>query len=132
MFRLRRVSTFLHRLLHGGAVGPDQVLEHLQVCCTEDQVFEVVARNKAKLNVEHVSSAVKVLWELEKIKPQITRTVDVTRRHPQFLTLQVLAENNISYMDDSTLVETLYNFLRYRVIYKTSDSRLSVKYLLTR
>lgn len=117
MFRLRRVSTFLHRFLYGGSVSRDQVLEHLQVCSTEDQVFDVVGRNKAKLKVEHVSSAVGMLWQLQKEKPQILRTVDLIRSHPQFLTLRVLAENKISNMDDSMLVDTLYSFLRYAVIY---------------
>lgn len=113
MFRLRRVRTFLHRLLYEGSASRDQVLEHLKVCSTEDQVFDVVGRNKAKLKVEHVSSAVGLLWQLQKEKPQILRTVDLIRSHPQFLTLRVLAENKISNMDDSMLVDTLYSFLRY-------------------
>lgn len=112
MFRLRRVSTLFHRLLYGGSVSRDQVLEHLQVCSTEDQVFDLVGRNKAKLKVEHVSSAVGMLWQLQKEKPHILRT-DLTRSHPQFLTLRVLAENKISNMEDSMLIDTLYNFLRY-------------------
>lgn len=123
MFRLRRVSTFLRRLLHGGSTSRDQVLEHLQVCATEDQVFDVVGKNKAKLRVEHVSSAVGMLWELQKEKPQILRTVDLIRSHPQFLTLRVLAENKISNMDDSMLVDTLYSFLRYIELLTQSDLR---------
>lgn len=93
------------------------------MCSTEDQVFDVVGKNKAKLRVEHVSSAVGMLWELQKEKPQILRTVDLIRSHPQFLTLRVLAENKISNMEDSMLVDTLYSFLRYIELLTQSDLR---------
>ncbi|XP_076026000.1 FAST kinase domain-containing protein 1, mitochondrial [Genypterus blacodes] len=112
MFRLRCANSCIRRLFHGTAVNRDQVLEQLQVCSAEDQVFELVGRNKAKLTVEHVGCAVKMLWHFQKYKPQILRTVDFTRSHPEFLTLRVLAENKIGNMDDSVLVDTLYNFLR--------------------
>lgn len=113
MFRLRHVNSFLRRLLHGGMVCRDQVLEHLRVCSTEDQVFDVVSKNKAKLTVNHVNYAVGMLWQFQKEKPQILRTVELIQSHPQFLTLRVLAENKISHMDDSMLVDILYSFLRY-------------------
>ena len=90
----------------------DQVLEQLRVCSAEDQVFDVVGKNKAKLTVHHVSQAVGMLWQFQKEKPQILRTVELIKGHPQFLTLRVLAENKIALMDDSTLVDMLYTFLR--------------------
>ncbi len=113
MFRLRCVNSVLRRLLHGGAVNRDKVLEQLWVCSAEDQVFDVVGKNKAKLTVNHVSYAVGTLWQLQKEKPQILRTVELIKSHPQFLTLRVLAENKIGLMDDSMLVDMLYSFLRY-------------------
>lgn len=113
MFRLRCVNSFLRRLLHGGAVNRDQVLEQLRVCSTEDQVFDVVGKNKAKLTVNHVSRAVGMLWQFQKEKPQILRTVGLIKSHQQFLTLRVLAENKIAHMDDFMLVDILYSFLRY-------------------
>uniref|UniRef100_UPI0037E85AD9 FAST kinase domain-containing protein 1, mitochondrial n=1 Tax=Semicossyphus pulcher TaxID=241346 RepID=UPI0037E85AD9 len=115
MFRLRCVNSFFRRLLHGGTVNRDQVLQQLRVCSAEDQVFDVVGRNKAKLTVNHVSLAVGMLWEFQKEKPQIIRTINLIKKHPQFLTLQVLAENKIALMDDSTLVDMLYSFLRFNV-----------------
>lgn len=113
MFRLRSVSSCLRRLLHSGTANRDQVLERLEVCSIEDQVFDVVGKNKAKLTVEHVGCAVRMLWEFQKEKPQLLRTVDSIKAHPEFLTLRVLAENKIALMDDFMLVDILYAFLRY-------------------
>ncbi|KAM9347742.1 FAST kinase domain-containing protein 1, mitochondrial [Symphorus nematophorus] len=115
MFRFRCVNSCLRRLLHGGPVNRDQVLEQLRVCSAEDQLFDVVGKNKAKLTVHHVSQAVGMLWQFQKEKPQILRTVELIKGHPQFLTLRVLAENKIALMDESTLIDMLYTFLRLNV-----------------
>uniref|UniRef100_A0A3Q2TVY4 FAST kinase domains 1 n=1 Tax=Fundulus heteroclitus TaxID=8078 RepID=A0A3Q2TVY4_FUNHE len=115
MFRLQCVRPCLRRLLHQGVGSRDQVLEGLQVCSTEDQLLDAVGRNKAKLTVEHVSCAVKMLWGFQKQRPDLLRTVHLVKSHPQFLTLRVLAENKITLMDDFTLVDILYDFLRLEV-----------------
>ncbi|KAK9537588.1 hypothetical protein VZT92_005192 [Zoarces viviparus] len=115
MFRVRFVNSFLRRLLNGGPVNRDQVLEQLRVCSAEDQVFDVVGKNKAKLTVDHVGKAVGMLWQFQKEKPQLLRTVELIKSHPQFLTLRVLAENKIALMDDLMLVDMLYSFLRLNV-----------------
>lgn len=91
----------------------DPVLEQLRMCAAEDQVFDVVGKNKAKLTVDHVGQAVGMLWQFQKEKPQMLRTVELINGHPQFLTLRVLAENKISHMDNLMLVDILYSFLRY-------------------
>ncbi|XP_037343763.2 FAST kinase domain-containing protein 1, mitochondrial [Pungitius pungitius] len=115
MFRVRGVTSSLRRLLHGGALNRDPVLEQLRICSAEDQVFDVVGKNRAKLTVNHVSKAVGMLWQFQKNKPEMLRTVELIRSHPQFLTLRVLAENKIALMDDCMLVDTLYSFLRLNV-----------------
>ncbi|KAK5616889.1 hypothetical protein CRENBAI_015763 [Crenichthys baileyi] len=115
MFRLQCVRPCLRRLLHQGVRIRDQVLEGLQVCSAEDQVLDLVGKNKAKLTVEHVSCAVRMLWEFQKERPELLRTVHLIKSHPQFLTLRVLAENKIALMDDFTLVDMLYAFLRLNV-----------------
>ncbi|XP_073701230.1 FAST kinase domain-containing protein 1, mitochondrial [Garra rufa] len=115
MFRLRSFRACSRRLFHSGAVSRDQVLDQLQTCAAEDQVFDVVGRNKAKLTVNHVSYAIKRLWKFQKERPQMLRTVKQVRNHPQFLTLQVLAENKISLMDDASVVNLLYFVLRLQV-----------------
>uniref|UniRef100_A0A668AY29 FAST kinase domains 1 n=1 Tax=Myripristis murdjan TaxID=586833 RepID=A0A668AY29_9TELE len=120
MFRFRLVSSCLRRCLHGGTVNQSQVLEQLQLCSAEDQVFEVVGKNKAKLAVSHVACAVGMLWQFQKEKPQMLRTIDFIKSHPQFLTLRVLAENKITHMDDIMLVDMLYNVLRLNVDFHDS------------
>ncbi|XP_072300513.1 FAST kinase domain-containing protein 1, mitochondrial [Eucyclogobius newberryi] len=115
MLGLHSVSLCLRRLLHNKPVNRDLVLERLRVCCIEDHVFDIVGKNKAKLNVDHVSIAVGMLWQFQKEKPQLLRTVDLIKNHPQFLTLRVLAENKIAQMDSMMLIDTLYNFLRLNV-----------------
>ncbi|KAG8000677.1 FAST kinase domain-containing protein 1 [Nibea albiflora] len=90
-------------------------MEQLRVCSDEDELFDVVAKNKAKLMVTHVSQAVGMLWEFQKEKPQILRTVELIKSHPQFLTLRVLAENKIAVMDDFMLVDILYSILRLNI-----------------
>ncbi|XP_008276905.1 FAST kinase domain-containing protein 1, mitochondrial isoform X2 [Stegastes partitus] len=112
MFRLRSLNSCFRRLLHVGTVNRDQVLEQLQVCVAEDQLFDVVGKNKAKLTVDHVSCAVGLLWQFHKEKPELLRNLDLTRTHPQFLTLRVLAENKIAHMDDFMLINMLYDFMR--------------------
>ncbi|KAI7808304.1 FAST kinase domain-containing protein 1, mitochondrial [Triplophysa rosa] len=115
MFRLRSFGVHSRRLFHSGAVTRDQVLDQLQVCSTEDQVFDVVGRNKAKLSASHVGCAVGLLWQFQRERPQMLRTVELVRNHPQFLTLRVLAENKIGLMDDVSVVDMLYDVLRLNV-----------------
>ncbi|KAM6934250.1 FAST kinase domain-containing protein 1, mitochondrial [Xenentodon cancila] len=115
MFWLRSINPCLRRLLHRTVGNRDQVLERLQACSAEDQVFDVVGKNTAKLTVNHVNCAVNMLWQFQKGRPQPLRTVDLIKSHPQFLTLRVLAENKIALMDDVILLDTLYAFLRLNV-----------------
>ncbi|XP_061649600.1 FAST kinase domain-containing protein 1, mitochondrial isoform X1 [Phyllopteryx taeniolatus] len=115
MFRLQGVGFCFRRFLHKVPVNHDQVLEQLRICSAEDHVFEAVGKNKTKLTVDHVSFAVKMLWYFQKEKPQLLRTVELIKSHPQFLTLCVLAENKIALMDDFMLVDLLYSFLRLNV-----------------
>ncbi|XP_077393427.1 FAST kinase domain-containing protein 1, mitochondrial isoform X2 [Festucalex cinctus] len=115
MFRLQGARACFRRLFHKVPVTCDQVLDQLRICSAEDHVFDVVGKNKAKLNVDHVSLAVKMLWHFQKEKPDMLRTVHLIKNHPQFLTLRVLAENKIALMDDFMLVDLLYSFLRLNV-----------------
>uniref|UniRef100_A0A8C7ZUK3 FAST kinase domains 1 n=1 Tax=Oryzias sinensis TaxID=183150 RepID=A0A8C7ZUK3_9TELE len=115
MFRVRCANRCFGRLLHGAAVNKDQILERLQACSVEDELFDVVGKNKAKLTVCHVSRAVGLLWNLQKERPELLRTIGQIKNHPQFLTLRVLAENKISQMNDFMLVDILYAFLRLKV-----------------
>ncbi|XP_017547138.1 FAST kinase domain-containing protein 1, mitochondrial [Pygocentrus nattereri] len=115
MFRLRALHCYPRRVFHYGAACRDQLLGQLQACTSEDQVFDVVGKNKAKLSVSHVSCAMGLLWQFQKERPQMLRTTELIRSHPEFLTLRVLAENKIRLMEDVTVVDMLYNVLRLSV-----------------
>nr|XP_006636665.1 PREDICTED: FAST kinase domain-containing protein 1 [Lepisosteus oculatus]XP_015214322.1 PREDICTED: FAST kinase domain-containing protein 1 [Lepisosteus oculatus] len=115
MLRLRSVCRSSWRLLHPRVAGSDQVLEQLFASGSEEQVLDVVGRNKAKLSAAHVGLAVSRLWQFQKEKPQMLRTLEFTRTHPQFLALCVLAENKVEQLPDSELVDMLYNVLRLSV-----------------
>ncbi|XP_035507200.2 FAST kinase domain-containing protein 1, mitochondrial [Scophthalmus maximus] len=114
MFRLRCATSCPRRLLHVGTVNRDQVLEQLQVCPAEDQVLDVVGKNKAKLTVSHVSCALEMLCQFQRDKPLLLRTEEL-KSHPQFLTLRIMAEHKIPLMDDLMLVDMLYHILRLNV-----------------
>uniref|UniRef100_A0A8C9SJS9 FAST kinase domains 1 n=1 Tax=Scleropages formosus TaxID=113540 RepID=A0A8C9SJS9_SCLFO len=115
MLRLRALWRHPCRALHVGRANRDQILEQLRVCSAEVQVFDVVGKHKAKLGAGHVAGALGMLWQFQKEKPHILRTLEMIRTHPQFLTLCVLAENKIAVMDDSAVVDMLYNVLRLTV-----------------
>lgn len=93
----------------------DQVLDQLKVCTADRQVFDIVAKNKAKLTVDHVCCAVQLLWQFQKVPAELLSSEPSTRSHPEFLTLRVLAENKIAQMDDLVLVDMLYAFHRLKV-----------------
>ncbi|XP_038645372.1 FAST kinase domain-containing protein 1, mitochondrial isoform X3 [Scyliorhinus canicula] len=105
----------LKHLCHPLPMGCDSLLDQLGSCSTEDKIFDVVGKNKAKLSVKHVGHAINLLWQFQKERPQMLRTIDFIRKHPQFMVLRVLAENKIDLMDDETLVDMLYNALRLNV-----------------
>ncbi|XP_059198592.1 FAST kinase domain-containing protein 1, mitochondrial isoform X2 [Centropristis striata] len=115
MFRHWVGNFFLRRLFHGGPVNRDQVMKQLQCCYAEDQLFDVVGENKADLTVHHVNVAAKKLYQFQRGKPELFKAEDLIKSHPQFLTLRVVAENQIALMDDDNLVDILCNFLRLKV-----------------
>ncbi|KAK7169507.1 hypothetical protein R3I93_005467 [Phoxinus phoxinus] len=115
MFRLRSLRVCSRRLFHSRVASRDQLLDQLKACSAEDQVFDVVGRNKAKLSVNHVSCAIGLLWQFQRDRPQMLRTLGFVQNHPQFLALRVLAENKISLLDDSSVVKMLYEVLRLEV-----------------
>lgn len=112
MLRFRHIYYLSMRFYHPGVKGSDFLWYQLDNCSNEDQVLDLVGKNKAKLAVMHVGHAIELLWQFQKEKPQILRSIDYIRNHSQFMVLRVLAENKIDQMDDETLVDMLYNALR--------------------
>ncbi|XP_062820826.1 FAST kinase domain-containing protein 1, mitochondrial [Anolis carolinensis] len=115
MLHLRRFNPFALRHCCCRTWSSDPLLCQLNNCTNEDEVFDLVGKNKTKLSENHVGSAVQLLWQFQKKKPELLRNTDYVKNHSQFLILRILAENKIAYMDNETLVDMLYSILRFRV-----------------
>ncbi|KAM8934079.1 FAST kinase domain-containing protein 1, mitochondrial [Pelodytes ibericus] len=115
MFRCISRYRLTLRLCQTRCINTDPLLDQLKTCVNEDQILQLVGNNKAKLSVNHVGCAIKLLWQFQKEKPSMMRTIDHIRNHPEFIALRILAENKIDLMDDSALVETLYNMRRFQM-----------------
>ncbi|XP_043931427.1 FAST kinase domain-containing protein 1, mitochondrial [Protopterus annectens] len=115
MFRLRLLTRTALRLLQHRSASTDPLLHQLKGCRTEEEIFDIVGKNKAKLSVSHIDCAVSMLWTFQKEKAELLRTVELIKRHSQFLALRILAENKIVFMDDDAVVNMLYNMMRLNV-----------------
>ncbi|CAH2305714.1 FAST kinase domain-containing 1, mitochondrial [Pelobates cultripes] len=115
MFRCLSRCRLSLRINQARFMTTDPLLDQLKTCVGEDQVLQLIGKNKAKLSVTHVGYAINMLWHFQKEKANTQRTIDQIRNHPDFIALRILAENKIDLMDDNTLVETLYNMLRFNL-----------------
>ncbi|XP_062434121.1 FAST kinase domain-containing protein 1, mitochondrial isoform X1 [Rhea pennata] len=115
MLCLRQVCLFALRRCQARTLSNDLLLSQINSCTHEDEVFSLIGRNKARLSEKHVGSALNVLWQLQKKRPLPLRTNNYVRNHSQFLTLHVLAENKVKYMENEVVVDTLYSILRLNV-----------------
>ncbi|NXJ52525.1 FAKD1 protein, partial [Spizaetus tyrannus] len=115
MLCLRQACLFTLRHYQARTLSSDLLLSQINSCTHEDEVFNLVGRNKARLSEKHVGIALNVLWQLQKKRPLLLRTSDYIRNHSQFLTLCILAENKVEHMEDEAIVDTLYSILRLNV-----------------
>ncbi|NXO55619.1 FAKD1 protein, partial [Aramus guarauna] len=115
MLCLRQVCLFTLRHYQARTLSSDLLLSQINSCTHEDEVFSLVGRNKTRLSEKHVGIALNMLWQLQKKRPLLLRTSDYIRNHSQFLTLCVLAENKVEYMEDEAIVDTLYSILRLNI-----------------
>ncbi|XP_010565475.1 FAST kinase domain-containing protein 1, mitochondrial isoform X1 [Haliaeetus albicilla] len=115
MLCLRQACLFTLRHYQARTLSSDLLLSQINRCTHEDEVFNLVGRNKARLSEKHVGIALNMLWQLQKKRPLLLRTSDYIRNHSQFLTLCILAENKVEHMEDEAVVDTLYSILRLNV-----------------
>ncbi|NXE58419.1 FAKD1 protein, partial [Calcarius ornatus] len=115
MLCLRQVCLLTLRRYQARSLCSDLLLSQINGCTHEDEVFNLVGRNKARLSEKHVGIALNMLWQLQKKRPFLSRTSDYVRNHSQFLTLCILAENKVELMEDEVIVDTLYSILRLNV-----------------
>uniref|UniRef100_A0A8C5RAK8 FAST kinase domains 1 n=1 Tax=Leptobrachium leishanense TaxID=445787 RepID=A0A8C5RAK8_9ANUR len=116
MLRCVRRCRFWLRMAQTRCMTTDPLLEQLNTCAGEEQVLQLVGQNEANLSVAHLGCAINLLWQFQKEKPYMMRTVGQIRDHPQFIALRGLTENKINLIDDNTLVEILYIMLRFTVV----------------
>ncbi|XP_026984846.1 FAST kinase domain-containing protein 1, mitochondrial isoform X4 [Sagmatias obliquidens] len=77
-------------------------------CTDEEQIFDLIEKNKAILSEKQVACALSMLWQFQKQKTSLLKNVECIRDHPQFLTLHNLATTKMEFMNDNTLVNVLY------------------------
>ncbi|XP_053120983.1 FAST kinase domain-containing protein 1, mitochondrial isoform X2 [Hemicordylus capensis] len=115
MLYLRRFYPFALRCRQCRTWSSDPLLSQLSNCTNEDELLDLVGKNKTKLSEKHVGSAINLLWQFQMKKSDLLRNIDYIRNHSQFLTLRILAENKIESMDNEALIDILYNLLRFNV-----------------
>ncbi|KAM9035138.1 FAST kinase domain-containing protein 1, mitochondrial [Sarcophilus harrisii] len=115
MLRLRAAYEFFWRVFRLGPKTVNPLLTQINECINEEQIFDIVGKNKTKLSEKHVGYACKILWQFQKEKPDLMRNILYVRDHPQFLTLRILAKDKIELMDDDILVDVLHAMLRFAV-----------------
>jgi hypothetical protein len=86
----------------------DSLITQINNCTNEEKVFDLIERNKATLSEKQVRCAFNTLWQLQKQKTSLLKNLETVRDHPQFLTLHNLTRNQITSMNDDTLVNVLY------------------------
>nr|XP_045363639.1 FAST kinase domain-containing protein 1, mitochondrial isoform X2 [Camelus bactrianus] len=77
-------------------------------CTDEEQIFDLIEKNKAILSEKQVGCAFSILWQFQKQTVSLSKNVKGIRDHPQFLTLHNLTTAKMEFMNDDTLVNVLY------------------------
>ncbi|XP_048201234.1 FAST kinase domain-containing protein 1, mitochondrial [Perognathus longimembris pacificus] len=115
MFRLRAISTFPWRVFQFRPFSCESLIVKMNNCTDEEQVFDLIERNKATLTEEQVGCAFSTLWRFKKQNISRLNNVKSVRDHPNFLILCNLTRSKIKLMNDSTLVNVLYITQRFAV-----------------
>ncbi|XP_068101676.1 FAST kinase domain-containing protein 1, mitochondrial-like [Hyperolius riggenbachi] len=115
MFRGSSALRFSMRLFQIRSLSSDPLLHKLKNCSNGYQVFQLVGVHKSLLNINHVSCAINLLWDMQKEKTNVFLNIDEIQNHPEFIDLQILAEHKVNSMDDNSLVDLLYSLLRFEI-----------------
>ncbi|XP_036109908.1 FAST kinase domain-containing protein 1, mitochondrial isoform X3 [Molossus molossus] len=108
MLRLRAICPFSWRVFHFRPFSCEPLISQMDKCTNEEQVFDLIEKNKAILSEEQVGCAFSILWQFQKQKTSLLKSVECIRDHPQFLTLYNLTINKMEFMNDDNLVNVLY------------------------
>ncbi|XP_076721539.1 FAST kinase domain-containing protein 1, mitochondrial isoform X2 [Callospermophilus lateralis] len=108
MFRLRTLCAFSWRQFQFRSFSCEPLIIQMNKCTDQEQIFDLIERNKETLSEKQVECAFNNLWQLQKQKTSLLKNVEYVGDHPQFLTLHNLTTNKIKLMNDDTLVNVLY------------------------
>ncbi|KAM8788182.1 FAST kinase domain-containing protein 1, mitochondrial [Rhynchonycteris naso] len=108
MLRLRVICPFSWRVFHFRPFSCEPLISQMDKCTNEEQVFDLIEKNKAILSEEQVGYAFNILWQFQKQKTSLVKNVESIRDCPQFLTLYNLTRNKVEFMNDDNLVNVLY------------------------
>ncbi|KAF7475072.1 Hypothetical predicted protein [Marmota monax] len=108
MFRLRTLCAFSWREFQFRSFSCEPLIIQMNKCTDQEQIFDLIERNKETLSENQVECAFNNLWQLQKQKTSLLKNVEYVGDHPQFLTLHNLTTNKIKLMNDDTLVNVLY------------------------
>ncbi|XP_010601152.1 FAST kinase domain-containing protein 1, mitochondrial isoform X3 [Loxodonta africana] len=106
MLRLRAICPFFWRVFQFRPSNCELLISQMNKCTDEEQIFDIIERNKATLSEKQVGCAFDILWQFQ--KKTSLKNVEYVKDHPQFLTLRNLATDKIELMNDDTLVNVLY------------------------
>ncbi|XP_006867084.1 PREDICTED: FAST kinase domain-containing protein 1 [Chrysochloris asiatica] len=115
MLRLKAIYPFFWRLFQFRPSSCELLISQMDKCTNEEQIFDLIERNKETLSEKQVGYAFNILWKFQKQNINLLKNVDYVKDHPQFLTLRNLTTDKLEIMNDSTLVEVLYIMLQFAV-----------------
>nr|KAF6336539.1 FAST kinase domains 1 [Myotis myotis] len=115
MLRLRAICSFSWRVLRFRPFGCEPLISQMDKCTNEEQLFDLIEENKAIISEEEVGCAFNILWQFQKQKTGLLKSVEYIRNHPQFLTLYHLTTNKMEFMNDDNLVNVLYQIQQFAV-----------------
>ncbi|XP_022351008.1 FAST kinase domain-containing protein 1, mitochondrial isoform X3 [Enhydra lutris kenyoni] len=108
MLRLRAICPFSRRVFQFRTCSCKPLISQMITCTDEEQVFDLIGKNKAILSEKQVECALNILWQFQNQKTSFLKNAECIRDHPQFLTLHNLATSEMEFMNDDTLVDMLY------------------------
>ncbi|XP_057359921.1 FAST kinase domain-containing protein 1, mitochondrial isoform X4 [Manis pentadactyla] len=115
MLRLRAVCPFSWRVFKFRPFSCEPLISQMSKCTDEEQVFDLIEKNKAILSEKQVGYAFNILWQFRKRKTNLLKYVECIRDHPQFPTLHNLTTSKMKFMNDGTLVNVLYITQRFAI-----------------
>uniref|UniRef100_A0A8C0TZL6 FAST kinase domains 1 n=1 Tax=Canis lupus familiaris TaxID=9615 RepID=A0A8C0TZL6_CANLF len=108
MLRLRAIYPCSWRVFQFRTCSCKPLISQMIKCTDEEQVFDLIKKNKATFSEKQVECAFNILWQFQQQRTSFLKNVDCIRDYPHFLTLHNLATSQIEFMDDDTLVNVLY------------------------